>query len=216
LLPLAGRIEAVESLLFSSESFGIRIIDDFGYYDIVISMRTMIFLMLASGGLLLQPAIRAAAPEVLEQRAESFTITLQGSVAEVTPLFGPVREVEWAPSWRPRFLHPAQGGQCEGAVFTNTSSNGTERLWLLTAYDLKEGRVEYVFITAGFTASEIKIRVVPDGDGQSKATITYRHSALAREGNAEVEKLNPHWAEQQRAHWETAINAVLTKRGPHD
>ena len=37
----------------------------------------------------------------LEQRTQSFAIILKGSVAEVTPLFGPVGEVEWSPSWAP-------------------------------------------------------------------------------------------------------------------
>jgi hypothetical protein len=73
-----------------------------------------------------------------------------------------------------------------------------------------------VFITPGFTANEIKIRVVPDGEKQCKATITYRHSALVPEGNEEVAKLDGHWAEQQRLHWETAINAALAKGGSHD
>jgi hypothetical protein len=36
---------------------------------------------------------------VPEQRMQSFTIKLNGSVADVTPLFGPVREAEWAPDW---------------------------------------------------------------------------------------------------------------------
>jgi len=159
---------------------------------------------------------RAAGPEALEQRTQSFTINLKGSVADVTPLFGPVREAEWAPSWAPHFVHPAQGAQREGAVFTSVNSNGAERLWLLTAYDVKEGRVEYVFVAPGFTANEIKIRVLPAGDRQCKATIIYRHSALAPEGNKEVEKLDAHWAEQQRVHWETSINAVLAQGGPHE
>ena len=162
------------------------------------------------------PTSRSADGQVLEQQTQSFTINLKGSVADVTPLFGPVRESEWAPNWKPRFLHPAQGAQSEGTVFTSVSSNGTERLWLLTAYDVKEGRVEYVFISPGFTANEIKIQVVPDGVSQSKATITYRHSALAPDGNREVEKLDAHWAEEQRVHWETAINAALAKGGAHD
>jgi len=162
------------------------------------------------------PASRSASAEVLEQRTQSFTINLRGSVADVTPLFGPVREAEWAPNWKPRFLHPALGAQSEGAVFTSVSSNGTERLWLLTAYDVNEGRVEYVFIAPGFTANQIKIRVVPNGDGQCKATITYRHSALAPGGNDEVEKLNPHWAEQERVHWGRAINGTLAKGKAHE
>jgi hypothetical protein len=149
----------------------------------------------------------------VEQRVQSFTIGLNGSVADVTPLFGPLRESEWAPDWSPRFIHPAQGEQREGVVFTTTSGDGRDRLWLLTTYDLRSGRVEYVVMTPAFTASEIKIRVLSDGERHSRATITYRRSALAPEGNTEVTKLDGHWAEQQRIHWETAINKALTKSG---
>jgi hypothetical protein len=92
------------------------------------------------------------------------------------------------------------------------SASGRERLWLLTAYDVQAGRVEYVFVTPGFTANQIRIQVRPDGDGHCKALVTYRHSALTLEGNEEVEKLDKHWAEQQRLHWEGAINAALAKR----
>jgi hypothetical protein len=157
-----------------------------------------------------------AGTATVQQRAQSFTIGLNGSVADVTPLFGPVREAEWAPGWSPHFIHPAQGVQREGVVFTTTSGDGRDRLWLLTTYDLRNGRVEYVAITPAFTASEIKIRVLSDGERHSRATITYRRSALAPEGNTEVAKLDAHWAEQQRIHWETAINEALTKGDIHD
>src|SRR6266542_2306736 len=143
----------------------------------------------------------------VEQRTQSFTILLNGSVANVTPLFGPVREAEWAP----RFIHPTQRVQREGVVLTTTSVHGKERLWMLTTYDVRNGRVEYVVMIPAFTANEIKIRVVPDGEEHSKATITYRRSALIPEGNEEVAKLDAHWAEEQRIHWETAINEALAK-----
>jgi hypothetical protein len=163
---------------------------------------------------LVQAALAGEAGAVtVEQRAQSFTIGLNGSVADVMPLFGPVREAEWAPDWSPRFIHPAQGVQREGVVFTTTSGDGRDRLWLLTTYDLRNGKVEYVVITPAFTATEIKIRVLSDGERHSRATITYRRSALAPEGNTEVAKLDAHWAEQQRIHWETAINEALTKGG---
>lgn len=115
-----------------------------------------------------------------------------------------------------RFIHPAQGTQREGVVFTTSPGCGRERLWLLTAYDVRNGRVEYVVVTPAFTANEIKIRVVPDGEQHCKATITCRRSALAPEGNEEVAKLGEHWAEEQRIHWETAINEALAKGGSHD
>jgi hypothetical protein len=106
--------------------------------------------------------------------------------------------------------------QREGVVFTTTSGDGRDRLWLLTTYDLGNGRVEYVVITPAFTANEIKIRVLSDGERHSRAMIMYRRSALAPEGNIEVAKLDAHWAEQQRIHWETAINEALIKGGVHD
>jgi hypothetical protein len=171
----------------------------------------------ACGLALVQAALAGeAGTAIVEQRTQSFTIILNGSVADVTPLFGPVREAEWAPDWSPRFIYPAPGVQREGVVFTTSRGHGSDRLWLLTTYDVGNGRVEYVVVTPAFTANEIKIRVVPDGEQHSKATITYRRSALAPEGNDEVAKLDAHWAEQQRIHWETAINEALTKGGIHD
>jgi hypothetical protein len=151
-----------------------------------------------------------------EQRTQSFTIRLNGSVADVTPFFGPVREAEWAPDWAPRFIHPAQGAQREGVVFTTRTGHNRDRFWLLTTYDAANGQVEYVVMIPAFTASEIKIRVIPDGEQHCKATIMYRRSALAPEGNEDVAKLDAHWAEEQRIHWETAINEALAKEGIHD
>jgi hypothetical protein len=176
------------------------------------------FFMILAWGLAL--AQRALAGETgmatVEQRTQSFTIVLNGSVSEVTPLFGPVREAEWAPDWSPRFIHPVQGAQREGVVFTTSSGDGRDRLWLVTTYDVRNGRVEYVVMTSAFTANEIKIRVIPHREQHCKATITYRRSALTPEGNEEVAKLDAHWAEEQRIHWETAINEALAKGGIHD
>jgi hypothetical protein len=128
----------------------------------------------------------------------------------------PYARQRWAPDWSPRFIQPGQGVQREGVVFTTTRGHGRDRLWPLTTYDVSDGRVEYVVVTPAFTADEIKIRVVPDGEQHCKATITYRRSALAPEGNEEVAKLDAHWAEEQQVHWETAINEALAKGGTHD
>ena len=101
----------------------------------------------------------------------------------------------------------------------NDQSPATEdalRLAVDTTPAFIHGKVEYVVITHDFTANQIKIQITPDGEKQSKATITYRHSALAPEGNEEVGKLSPDWAAHQRVHWESAINSVLKKELRHD
>jgi len=176
------------------------------------------YLMILAFEVLLIQAVLAggAGTAAAEQRTQSFTIRLNGSVADVTPLFGPVREAEWAPHWSPRFIYPAEAVQREGAVFTTTTAHGADRFWLLTTYDVANGRVDYVVMAPAVIANEIKIRVVPDGEQRCKATITYRRSALTLEGNEEVAKLDAHWAEEQRIHWEKAINEALAKDGTHD
>src|SRR5437667_6477816 len=121
-------------------------------------------LMILGYGVIVMQAAAVPAKAALEQRTQSFTIVLQGSVADVTPLFGPVREAEWSPSWAPRFIHPREGAQRDGVVFTTISGNGKERFWVLTTYDVKAGQVAYVIVTPGFTANEVKIRVIPDGE----------------------------------------------------
>jgi hypothetical protein len=84
---------------FIPKSLRLIVIDAFGYYDIVVYMGN-ILMTLGCGVILTQAAAAGPANARLEQRAQSFTIVLLGSVADVTPLFGPVREAEWAPVGR--------------------------------------------------------------------------------------------------------------------
>lgn len=145
----------------------------------------------------------------LAERTQSFTIALAGSVAQATPLFGPVREAEWAPDWKPHFLHPPLPAQRAGAIFTTEGHHGRERLWLVTTYDVAQGRVAYVFVSPGFSANEVRIEVTADGPNRSRATITYHRAALSPAGNEEVAVLTPQWADQQKLHWDQAMNAAL-------
>ena len=153
----------------------------------------------------------AFAAVVLAQQIQSFTISLPAPVTEATPLFGPVREAEWAMQWVPQFVNPAEGEQREGVVFTTQDHQGRERVWVMTEYDVKEGRVSYAVVTPGFVVTTLKIRLRPDGNRRSGATITYHCSAMVPEANGEVNQHNRQWAEQQRIHWERAINAALAK-----
>jgi len=150
----------------------------------------------------------------LAQQTRSFTVGLHATVADATPLFGPIREAEWTPDWLPHFLHPDNGAQHEGVLFTTTTPTGREQLWMLTDYDIAAGRVAYVNVASGVIANQITIRLVPDGDRQCRATITYRRSALVPAANDEVNQMDAQWAVHQRLHWETAINAALAKARP--
>jgi hypothetical protein len=151
----------------------------------------------------------------LLQEARSFTFDLPAAVADATPLFGPVREREWAPEWAPRFLHPVVPAQRDGAVFTTVGHDRT-RLWVLTEYDPSAGRLVYLVTDPGFLVTEIKIAVVATGDRTSRATVTYRRSALTDRANEQVRALTADWAAEQAHHWGTAIAAALKRSRGHE
>ena len=62
----------------------------------------------------------------LAQSTQSFTLRLHGTVAQALPLFGPVREAEWAPHWSPQFLHQPGGGQAAQAARSEERRVGKE------------------------------------------------------------------------------------------
>jgi hypothetical protein len=167
------------------------------------------FLLTAAASSLVAGDLTPAADSI--HRQQSFVLHLNAQMATVVPLFGPVHEAEWSPEWKPRFVYPATANQVEGAVFITKTHNDRERVWVMIDYDETQGRIEYVVITPGVTANQISVQVSPEGSDKSRATVTYRHTALSHEGMAEVEKLNAVWAQQQRVHWEAAINEALTR-----
>src|SRR5262249_12983384 len=61
----------------------------------------------------------APAPDaVLRQERRSMRLDLHAPAGEAFPLFGPVREGEWVPSWDPQFAAPSPPAQGpDGAVF---------------------------------------------------------------------------------------------------
>lgn len=155
------------------------------------------------------------AQTVLAEQTRSFTFDLPAAVADATPLFGPAREQEWSPEWAPRFLHPAVPAQREGAIFTTVGHEGT-RLWVLTAYDPAAGRVAYLVTDPDVLVTHVSIVVVPVGNRTSRATVTYRRSALSERGNPRVHALTDEWAAGQARDWGTAIAAALKRSGRHE
>jgi hypothetical protein len=137
----------------------------------------------------------------------SITIDLEAAPAVVLPLFGPIREAEWAHGWSPVMLYPADGRQQADAVFT-TDNNGTDVVWVLTRFDERALEVQYVQVLPKVWAGEILIRLRDTGKGHSQATVTYCRTALSPEADSGVKAFALHFPEQ-REHWQNAINQRL-------
>ena len=73
------------------------------------------------------------------------------------------------------------------------------------------GRVAYVVTDPDVLVTEIKISIVPAGDHASRATVTYRRSALTERSDEQFHALTADWAAEQAHHWGTAIAAALKR-----
>lgn len=122
----------------------------------------------------------------------------------VYPLFGPVREAEWAPGWSPLFVHPAGGSNVQpGTVFLTKGHETTKAtVWIMTDHDPHAGLIRYVTFRADHSTAEVLVKARAIGPEATEVTVTYRRTSLSREGDrfvnqsaAKFERQGPHWAE---------------------
>lgn len=116
----------------------------------------------------------------------SHTIDLPRPAATCLPLFTPKGELEWIPTWRPTFLHPADGATEEGMVFTTPAPSGATIAWIMTLNDPAHGRVRYSRVTPGVAVVTVTVTVTVRANGSDAATaeVGYELVGLSPEGNA--------------------------------
>jgi hypothetical protein len=141
------------------------------------------------------------------QVERTMRLALAGPADEAFPLFGPMREREWDPDWRPVVIAPDDGESCAaGTVFV--VGGNPDSVWVMTRYDPVSRQVRYVMLQPGVVTSEIAVDVTVQGPRASAATVSYRRTALSAAGETALDeflRVWPSWAAQ----WEGAINAVL-------
>jgi len=136
-------------------------------------------------------------------------VRLGAAADRVFPLFGPIRESEWDPRWAPRMIFPTDRSQSEkGAVFTTDGA-----VWVMTVYDPARRIVGYVRVLPGVTVTEIDVAVASAGPAASEARVTCRLTPLSKAGEEPIERFRLHFP-HQAAHWEEAINHLLTTGRP--
>lgn len=152
-------------------------------------------------------------PAFLSRRiSRTSTITLNAPLKESFPLFGPIREKEWAAGWNPEILYSTTYIVEEHMVFKTPSHHGhsePDYIWTVTKYLPDQALIEY----AVFTPERlwwITIKCHEDTSHQTtKAEITYTYTGLTDTGN----EINERALQLMYAHdlrdWEELINHYL-------
>jgi hypothetical protein len=155
----------------------------------------------AHGGEVANDAIRA-------HTEEKFVFTARAPMERVAPLFGADKERVWSAKWEPQFIHPLPAKDAQGMVFT-VAHGHLASVWVNTEFDLKNGRVQYVYLIPDALATLITLRLTPEGN-ETRVEVEYDRTALNAEADAHVR----HMAEQDRSagvEWEKAVNEYLEK-----
>jgi hypothetical protein len=153
------------------------------------------------------------------------TVELHAPPGRVFPLFGPIREAEWAEGWSPTIRYRGRTGAGgahaigAGVVFTHPKGDA-ESLWLLTTWDEPAGKVEYAVVVPPSWVCRIVIRIAAAPAGRSTATVRYEYTGLDAAGLALVEGYTQEKHEERIAGWARAIDHYLETgtrlRAPHD
>jgi len=151
---------------------------------------------------------RRNAPGSARERSQ-FEFVAHGSYAQVFPLFGAAKERAWAgKDWDPTFIYPKPPNDVEGAVFTIQHGHATTVPWVNTAFDMKSGHVQYVYVIPDMLITLIDIHIAPQDSQNTKVDVVYERTALTAGGNDRVRRM----AESDRragAEWAQQINGYL-------
>jgi len=145
-----------------------------------------------------------------ERLFKSATITLNGPIGKVFPLFGALEEKKWADGWNPIVMYPTSEKLEEGMVFT-TPAHGhgeTAYAWIVSKYQPDNHLIEYIVSTTNrYWVISIKCRA--SSDTETEATVSYTFTGLTPLGN----EINKHaigkMYERNLQDWEEAINYYL-------
>lgn len=143
--------------------------------------------------------------------SNSFAFTVDAPLNDAAPLFGPEGERVWAgDDWNPQFIFPVPAQDVEGAVFTVRHGEHTA-VWINTLFDLKAGRMQYVYVLADLLVTTIDVRLHAIDAEHTKVDVTYARTALRPEANGHVVALGRHDREQAKV-WEAAIHRYLQRQ----
>ncbi len=146
---------------------------------------------------------------VPERIGKSATFTLRGDIQTVFPLFGPIREMDWAFGWEPEMVYPRESLAEERMVFFTPGRHPSEPkyLWALTQLRSDIHLVEYTVSTQN-RIWFIRVQCREEGN-QTRVEVTYTFTGLNALGNELNQGALETMYAEDLSDWAEAINFYL-------
>jgi hypothetical protein len=144
-------------------------------------------------------------PERIQQCA---VISLNGTLDKVFPLFGPIREKEWAEGWNPEIIYSNDQLVEEHMIFrTHGHGSGEYYTWVVSQFNPERHQIEYTVSTSD-RVWFIRVECVPDAS-RTKARICYTYTGITAAGNERNREALKNMYAHDLKDWEEAINYYL-------
>lgn len=141
------------------------------------------------------------------QQSASFTI--HGKIENVFPLFGPIREKDWAEGWDPRVLYPTGNVLVEEHMIfqTNDPDGDGKFTWVVTQYQPEKYLIEYT-VSTHERIWFIKVSCMNKLE-DTEVTVSYTYTGLTEGGNQKNEQALKGMYAHNLKDWQEAINHYL-------
>lgn len=172
--------------------------------------RLVMPIVLSIVGMLMGCEMKNEKQEFLAKRiSQSATMKLYGTIEEVFPLFGPIREMDWEPGWSPKVIYPKDQLVEEHMIFTSPGRFEGEALytWMITQYYPEQYMIEYTVSTSDRVWT-IRVKCLSQ-EGNTLATVTYTYTGLNNRGNDLNEIALKNMYERNLEDWAEALNYYL-------
>ncbi len=144
-----------------------------------------------------------------ERITRSATFKVAGEIQNVFPLFGPIREKEWATGWNPEVIFATHPEAELHMIFkTAGTADEPEYLWTITHYNPET----YCIVYTVSTANRIWFITVQceSAKTETMVTVTYSYTGLNEIGNMRNREMLQRMFMHDLRDWETAINYYLS------
>lgn len=148
-------------------------------------------------------------PFIPERVSKTATIQIEAPIEKVFPLFGPIKEMEWAHGWNPQRIYPKEAIMEEHMIFQTKSSNEHEShfLWMVTQLDFTKHIIEYTVQTPNRIWT-ISVQCNPQNSATT-ATVIYCYTGLNDLGNELNKTALAQMYTDDLKDWEKALNHYL-------
>jgi hypothetical protein len=150
-----------------------------------------------------------------EKVSQTDSITLNGGVKKVFPLFGAFEERKWAKGWQPELIYMNADTMQEGTTFKTAGHGFGEPgyTWRINKYEPQNALVQYLVISPNrYWTITVKCRAL--AGNKTLAQINYTFIGLNEMGN----HLDKHFLDKMYEHhlkdWEQAMNDFLRTGKP--